>query len=107
MNKIKRLLKATFSFVKNYYSDYEVAYEEGWAEGQEEGIKEGFAFAKTDGAEIWKDVYRFLQERKWIEKDEEISAFEMFERLISYDRDLNESVAFWRKRANDRNEDNV
>lgn len=106
-NKIKRFFKATISVVPNYYSDYENAYEEGYSAGYDEGHTDGWSDGKSEGKIAWRDLYDFLEKRNFIEKNEEISTFELFERLLNYERELKTSIDFWKAMSDDRNEDNV
>jgi flagellar biosynthesis/type III secretory pathway protein FliH len=99
MRSFNHWFKSTFSFILNYYSDYEDAYDEGYGSGYEEGLTEGFISGKSEGQLLWKDMYRFLQDRHKIDPYEEVTHFDLMERLLEYEKDL--------KGRNDRNEDNM
>lgn len=96
--KIKRFFKATISAVPSYYSDYENAYLEGYDEGYEEGRQEGWNEGKSEGKVAWRDLYNFLQEREYIDRNEEITTFDMFERLFRYEYDMKQDIKFWKEK---------
>lgn len=98
IEKIKRWFKATISFVPNYYSDYENAYEEGYSEGYDEGVTEGWDSGKSEGKVAWRNLYRFLVERGHVDDGEEITTFDLFERLYDYERDLKSNIDFWKEK---------
>lgn len=107
IKKIRRWFKATISFVPNYYSDYENAYYEGSSEGYEEGRQDGWNEGKSEGKVAWRDLYDFLQKRGYIDKDEEITTFDMFEQLYRFEYDLKQTIKFWQEKANAGNKDNL
>lgn len=83
----------------NYYSDHENAYEEGYSEGYDEGVTEGWDSGKSEGKVAWRNLYRFLVERGHIDDGEEITTFDMFERLYDYERELKERISFFEKKV--------
>lgn len=86
--KILKFIKATFSAVSSYYSDYENAYDEGYSNGHEEELTEGFTSGRTEGQVLWQHMYEFLEDRKLVFSNEEITTFEILERLLQYEHDL-------------------
>lgn len=99
MNKFKLFFKATWSCLFNHMADYEDAYDEGWNEGQQEGWNEGWAQGKTDAERLWRDLYKWLNERKLLDPDGESNAFDMMESLHEYENDLKRANKYWRNDA--------